>query len=133
MCFSAANISTDMLPSLSKEDLRDLFPRPEHFFQRRTIWRTTHGENEVISDFNIAWMFNHAVIYSVSETVMVCVFSFPVDFPVLFFSSVSSFPYFLWSSFLFLATCLVVSIFWSNPAKPDGNNSFLVLLLLLHY
>lgn len=45
MCFSAANISTDMLPSLSKENLRDLFPGPEHFF-RRTIWRFTHGENE---------------------------------------------------------------------------------------
>ncbi|KAF3849477.1 hypothetical protein F7725_019196, partial [Dissostichus mawsoni] len=35
-----------MLPSLSKEDLRDLLPGPEHFFRRRTIWRLTHDENE---------------------------------------------------------------------------------------
>ena len=28
-----------MLPSLSKDDLRDLLPGPEHFFFRRTIWR----------------------------------------------------------------------------------------------
>nr|XP_020465275.1 uncharacterized protein LOC109965537 isoform X2 [Monopterus albus] len=42
----AANISTEMLSSLSKEDLRDLFPGPEHFFRRRTIWRLTHEQNE---------------------------------------------------------------------------------------
>ncbi|XP_051809818.1 uncharacterized protein LOC127535543 [Acanthochromis polyacanthus] len=42
----AANISTELLPSLSKVDLRDLFPGPEHFFRRKAIWRTTHGENE---------------------------------------------------------------------------------------
>ncbi|XP_028435567.1 uncharacterized protein LOC114556733 [Perca flavescens] len=42
----AASISADMLPSLSKEDLRDLFPGPEHFFRRRDIWRITHDENE---------------------------------------------------------------------------------------
>lgn len=53
MCFSAANISTDMLPSLSKEDLRDLFPGPEHFLRRRVIRRMTHGENQVILNFNI--------------------------------------------------------------------------------
>ncbi|KAI4796470.1 hypothetical protein KUCAC02_026972 [Chaenocephalus aceratus] len=35
-----------MLPSLSKEDLRDLLPGPEHFFRRRTIWRLTHADNE---------------------------------------------------------------------------------------
>ncbi|KAK0150413.1 hypothetical protein N1851_008485 [Merluccius polli] len=35
-----------MLPSLSKEDLRDLFPGPEHFLRRRAIWRMTHGENQ---------------------------------------------------------------------------------------
>ncbi|KAI4787843.1 hypothetical protein KUCAC02_036219 [Chaenocephalus aceratus] len=42
----AANIRRDMLPSLSKEDLRDLLPGPEHFFRRRTIWRLTHDDNE---------------------------------------------------------------------------------------
>ncbi|XP_034069804.1 uncharacterized protein LOC117544657 [Gymnodraco acuticeps] len=42
----AANISRDMLPSLSKEDLRDLLPGPEHFRRRRTIWRLNHDENE---------------------------------------------------------------------------------------
>ncbi|KAI4792036.1 hypothetical protein KUCAC02_033650 [Chaenocephalus aceratus] len=35
-----------MLPSLSKEDFRDLLPGPEHFFRRRTIWRLTHDDNE---------------------------------------------------------------------------------------
>ncbi|CAL8258611.1 unnamed protein product [Arctogadus glacialis] len=44
----AANISTDMLPSLSKEDLRDLFPGPEHFLRRRTIWRLIHDEDKVM-------------------------------------------------------------------------------------
>ncbi|KAI4794465.1 hypothetical protein KUCAC02_032042 [Chaenocephalus aceratus] len=39
-------IYRDMLPSLSKEDLRDLLPGPEHFFRRRTIWRLTHDDNE---------------------------------------------------------------------------------------
>ncbi|KAF3837676.1 hypothetical protein F7725_009444 [Dissostichus mawsoni] len=39
-----------MLPSLSKEDLRDLLPGPEHFFRRRTIWRLTHDENETCVD-----------------------------------------------------------------------------------
>ncbi|XP_029965818.1 uncharacterized protein LOC115401676 [Salarias fasciatus] len=42
----AANVSTDMLSSLSKEDLRDLFPGPEHFIRRMAIWRTIHGGNE---------------------------------------------------------------------------------------
>ncbi|CAL8291691.1 unnamed protein product [Gadus morhua 'NCC'] len=46
ICFSAANVSKDMLPSLTKEDLRDLFPGPEHFLRRRTIWRLSHDENE---------------------------------------------------------------------------------------
>ncbi|KAL2097882.1 hypothetical protein ACEWY4_007089 [Coilia grayii] len=36
----------DMLPSLSKDDLRDLFPGPEHFFRRKTIWRLNHNDNE---------------------------------------------------------------------------------------
>lgn len=48
MCFLAANIITDMLPSLSEEDLLDLFPGPEPFFRRRAIWRIAHVENEVI-------------------------------------------------------------------------------------
>lgn len=52
ICFSAANISKDMLPSLTKEDLRDLFPGPEHFLRRRTIWRLSHDENEVMIDFS---------------------------------------------------------------------------------
>ncbi|XP_023812861.1 uncharacterized protein LOC110013701 isoform X2 [Oryzias latipes] len=46
MCFLAANIITDMLPSLSEEDLLDLFPGPEPFFRRRAIWRIAHVENE---------------------------------------------------------------------------------------
>ncbi|XP_029949678.1 uncharacterized protein LOC115390112 [Salarias fasciatus] len=43
---TAANVSTDMLSSLSKEDLRDLFTGPEHFIRRMAIWRTIHGGNE---------------------------------------------------------------------------------------
>ncbi|CAL8259561.1 unnamed protein product [Arctogadus glacialis] len=35
-----------MLPSLSKEDLLDLFPGPEHFLRRRTIWRLIHDEDK---------------------------------------------------------------------------------------
>lgn len=54
MCFSAASISTDMLRSLSKDDLHDLFPEPEYFLRRRPIWRMTHEENEVTVYFNIA-------------------------------------------------------------------------------
>lgn len=72
MSFSAANVNTDMLPSLSKEDLCNLFPGPEHFFRRRAIWKTTHGQIEVILDFNIV---NHAIIY-VSKTFPVLVFLF---------------------------------------------------------
>lgn len=40
MCFSAANIGTDMLRSLSKDDFR-------------AIWRMTHEEDEVTVYFNI--------------------------------------------------------------------------------
>lgn len=53
MCFPAASISADMLPSLSKEDLRDLFPGPEQFFRRKDIWRISHDENEVMFNLNI--------------------------------------------------------------------------------
>ncbi|KAG7320068.1 hypothetical protein KOW79_015921 [Hemibagrus wyckioides] len=38
--------NTEMLSSLSKEDLSGLFLGPEHFFRKRTIWRLTHEENE---------------------------------------------------------------------------------------
>ena len=53
MCFPAVSINADMLSSFSKEDLRDLFPGPEHFFRKRDIWRITHDENEVMFDLNI--------------------------------------------------------------------------------
>ncbi|CAL1615146.1 unnamed protein product [Knipowitschia caucasica] len=35
-----------MLPSLTKEDLRDLFPGPENFLRRRHIWQLVHGDVE---------------------------------------------------------------------------------------
>ncbi|XP_073767100.1 uncharacterized protein isoform X1 [Danio rerio] len=42
----AANIGEDILPSLSREDIRDLFPGPEHFLRRKGIWRLTHKEEQ---------------------------------------------------------------------------------------
>ena len=36
-----------MLPCLTKEDLRDLFPGPEHFLRRKNIWDLVHGDSKV--------------------------------------------------------------------------------------
>lgn len=44
--FKAAGLKMEMLPSLSKEDLRDLFPGPEHFLRRKNIWQLFHEDNE---------------------------------------------------------------------------------------
>ncbi|XP_036390587.1 uncharacterized protein LOC118781697 [Megalops cyprinoides] len=41
---TAANISDLMLGTLSRDDLRDLFPVPENFIRRKTIWLTIHPE-----------------------------------------------------------------------------------------
>ncbi|KAK7150817.1 hypothetical protein R3I93_011927 [Phoxinus phoxinus] len=42
----AANISAAVLPSLSRDDIRDLFPGPENFLRRKTIWETFHTDKE---------------------------------------------------------------------------------------
>lgn len=38
----AANVGADSLSTLSREDLRDLFPGPEHFLRRKAIWEYIH-------------------------------------------------------------------------------------------
>ncbi|KAJ8364891.1 hypothetical protein SKAU_G00137220 [Synaphobranchus kaupii] len=42
----AANISEGIMGTLSREDLRDLFPGPENFLRRKAVWRTCHGVSE---------------------------------------------------------------------------------------
>ncbi|XP_057712560.1 uncharacterized protein LOC130929448 isoform X2 [Corythoichthys intestinalis] len=39
----AANISDEMVRTLSRDDLRDLFPGPESFFRRKAVWHAFHG------------------------------------------------------------------------------------------
>ncbi|XP_026114434.1 uncharacterized protein LOC113092877 isoform X2 [Carassius auratus] len=41
-----ANISAAVLPTLSRDDIRDLFPGPENFLRRKTIWETFHRDKE---------------------------------------------------------------------------------------
>lgn len=36
--FIAANIDEALLHTLSRDDLRDLFPGPEHFLRRKRVW-----------------------------------------------------------------------------------------------
>lgn len=43
----AASISAAVLPTLSRDDIRDLFPGPEHFLRRKTIWEIFHKDKEV--------------------------------------------------------------------------------------
>ena len=40
----AANISEAMLLSLTRDDLRDIFPGPEHFLRRKIIYLSFHGD-----------------------------------------------------------------------------------------
>ena len=42
ICDTAAQIDADALHTLSREDLRDLFPGPEHFLRRKSIWKVVH-------------------------------------------------------------------------------------------
>ncbi|KAI4888329.1 hypothetical protein NFI96_028573, partial [Prochilodus magdalenae] len=42
-----ANVSETLLPTLSREDIRDLFPGPEHFLRRKAIWNLFHKEQEL--------------------------------------------------------------------------------------
>ncbi|KAG5269454.1 hypothetical protein AALO_G00202220 [Alosa alosa] len=43
----AANISEDTLHTLSRDDIRDLFPGPEHFLRRKDICLKIHAEDHV--------------------------------------------------------------------------------------
>ncbi|KAM3583192.1 uncharacterized protein V6R79_014190 [Siganus canaliculatus] len=43
----AANIGEDLLPSLSRDDIKDLFPGPENFLRRRAIWLVVNKDEEV--------------------------------------------------------------------------------------
>lgn len=38
----AANVDADVLQTLTREDLKDLFPGPEHFRRRKAIWDMAH-------------------------------------------------------------------------------------------
>ncbi|XP_026114057.1 uncharacterized protein LOC113109002 isoform X2 [Carassius auratus] len=42
----AANIGEDILPTLTRDDIRDLFPGPEHFLRRKAIWLIVHKEEQ---------------------------------------------------------------------------------------
>ncbi|KAJ8277586.1 hypothetical protein GJAV_G00077080 [Gymnothorax javanicus] len=45
----AANIGEDLLSSLSRDDIKDLFPGPENFLRRRAIWRVVNKDERVES------------------------------------------------------------------------------------
>ncbi|KAJ8260314.1 hypothetical protein GJAV_G00179550 [Gymnothorax javanicus] len=45
----AANIGEDLLSSLSRDDIKDLFPGPENFLRRRAIWRVVNKDEKVES------------------------------------------------------------------------------------
>lgn len=45
--FLAANIDEAMLHTLSRDDLRDLFPGPEHFLRRKRVWALISPEVSV--------------------------------------------------------------------------------------
>lgn len=40
----AGNIGEDLLRSLSRDDIKDLFPGPEHFLRRRALWLAVNDE-----------------------------------------------------------------------------------------
>ncbi|KAM4591916.1 uncharacterized protein PAE49_019527 [Odontesthes bonariensis] len=43
---NAANIDEALLHTLSRDDLRDLFPGPEHFLRRKRVWAVISVEDE---------------------------------------------------------------------------------------
>ncbi|CAG5850998.1 unnamed protein product, partial [Menidia menidia] len=43
----AANIGEDLLPLLSRDDIKDLFPGPENFLRRRAIWLVVNKDEKV--------------------------------------------------------------------------------------
>ncbi|XP_076852804.1 uncharacterized protein LOC143508162 [Brachyhypopomus gauderio] len=43
-----ANVGEDLLSSLSRDDIKDLFPGPEHFLRRRALWLAVHKCEELV-------------------------------------------------------------------------------------
>ncbi|XP_035806358.1 uncharacterized protein LOC111571818 [Amphiprion ocellaris] len=41
-----ANIGEDILPSLSRDDIKDLFPGPQNFLRRRALWLVVNKQEE---------------------------------------------------------------------------------------
>lgn len=48
-----ANIGEDLLPSLSRDYIKDLFPGPENFLRRRALWLVVH-KHEKVSSLSVA-------------------------------------------------------------------------------
>lgn len=48
VCDTAAGVDMEALKTLSREELRDLFPGPDHFLRRKSIWDQCHP---VVSKF----------------------------------------------------------------------------------
>ncbi|CAM4530089.1 unnamed protein product [Leuciscus chuanchicus] len=46
LTLKAANIDEALLQTLSRDDLRDLFPGPEHFLRRKRVWALISPEDE---------------------------------------------------------------------------------------
>uniref|UniRef100_A0AAV2L2W4 Uncharacterized protein n=1 Tax=Knipowitschia caucasica TaxID=637954 RepID=A0AAV2L2W4_KNICA len=44
---TAANIGEDLLQSLSRDDIKDLFPGPENFLRRRALWLVVNKDEKV--------------------------------------------------------------------------------------
>lgn len=50
-CAAAANIGEDLLRSLSRDDIKDLFPGPENFLRRRALWLLVNNHEQVSTVF----------------------------------------------------------------------------------
>lgn len=50
-CIAAANIGEDLLRSLSRDDIKDLFPGPENFLRRRALWLLVNNDEQVCTVF----------------------------------------------------------------------------------
>lgn len=47
--FLVAKIGEDLMPSLSRDDIKDLFPGPENFERRRALWLVANKDEKVSS------------------------------------------------------------------------------------
>jgi len=56
---AAANIGEDLLPSLSRDDIKYLFPGPENFLRRWAIWLVVNKDEKIRSVFHsVTELFN---------------------------------------------------------------------------